>query len=174
MSTEPFDMGAPPAELPSGSSNLPFQFPDNSSRPIIDHDEMVREARARGPYGRSDFEALDNETKAVVIEWWPKLFMEQVADGKFILTVFGLLDYIESHKLKEKAAKTAQGVTATRYLDWVNECAARQKWIDEKGAEWKRRVAAKKAAMAQWDSYVAEAREDYTNAKAYPAPPRPV
>lgn len=57
--------------------------------------------------------------------------------------------------------------------NWFEQCKQRKAWIKTFCDEWRARVAARSAAMAQWDAHVEEARSAYRAAKLVPVPPRP-
>lgn len=189
---QPFDLGAPPADLPFGSTNLPNT---SSTMPSIEELQQQQERLiAEGPYARPDFQVLPAAQQEVVVAWWPHIWMKQseYLDGKFVTTIPGLLMHAEAaqkdYKKKQREQEKADAVTrrenkeqreqrdvefSEHFLAWQNECAQRKAWVEAKCAEWRKRVAMKKEAMLQWETYVEEARLDYQNAKATPVPPRP-
>lgn len=72
---------------------------------------------------------------------------------------------------KERDAAATQRGAA--YIQWANDCAARNAWIEEANIEWRKRVSARKAILAQWDAYVSDARTEFDSRKCVPAPVRP-
>lgn len=172
---DPRDFGAPPPELPQGTFIIPT-FPT-----LQDDETMMREQRAAGPHHYLDFQVLPDELKTVVIEYWPKIWMgKSEYDGNYVTTVHGVLEYANQYKKDRKpqqqartAARDQRAVHADAYKAWEADCAARKQWIEEKCAQWRKRVLERSIALAQWDTYVADARTEYQTAKNTPAPPRP-
>lgn len=61
----------------------------------------------------------------------------------------------------------------SQWLDWQKQCIQRKAWIESLNAEWRSRVAARKAAIAQWDAHVEEARIAYQAGKLTQPPEQP-
>jgi hypothetical protein len=84
----------------------------------------------------------------------------------------------EADRIKRKAEKeleaASRALQADRWLAWQNDCRLRKEWIDDKKRVWKERVEQAKAARAQWDAFVQEARAEYIAARDTTAPPQPV
>jgi hypothetical protein len=75
--------------------------------------------------------------------------------------------------MKEIKERTPEQETAAqRYSQWMVQCSQRRSWIQEANVEWRKRVAARKEAMAQWDKHVEEARVEYQRRSATPLPPK--
>jgi hypothetical protein len=176
---KPFDMGAPPAELPEGSSNLPWfnelpETPTRSPAPAPSDEtpspEMLLQIQQHTP-----------EQQALMLEWWPRAWNKpsKYLDNKYVWNLTALLMHIEEASKEERKSRkqTATKVMSEHgaaYVAWTQECSLRLQWIESKNSEWRRRVAEKEKAMAQWDVYVAQARDEYRAARATATPPRPV
>lgn len=198
---EIFDLGAPPPELPQGSTGLPmWNIPNVQQKVELDFDpglpweEQAKLLRARGPQGNPDFEALPAAHKELVLAWWPHVYYAQseYLEGKFAVNVAGVLthalgyqkDYQKAHKgqpseavVKRRAEREQRNAEneeyGLRYRAWQEDCAARLKWMTEKQQEWKKRIKERNEAMAQWAAYVEEARTAYREAQRTDAPRMP-
>lgn len=83
------------------------------------------------------------------------------------------IEYMES-KTERRKARASRERFGTEWLAWQGECARRNAWIESLAAEWRKRVSARKAAIAEWDKHVSEARMAFNAAKVTQAPPQPV
>lgn len=83
------------------------------------------------------------------------------------------LDYMDSRTERRKARASREQFGA-EWLAWQAQCAQRNAWIESLAAEWRKRVNARKAAMAEWDKHVSEARNAFNAGKATQAPPQPM
>lgn len=75
---------------------------------------------------------------------------------------------------KGRESRAAREKFGTEWLAWQAQCTARNAEIERLGAEWRKRIAERKANAAQWDVYVDESRAAYQAAKLTPVPPQPV
>lgn len=174
--TAPFDMGAPPAELPQGSSNLPTfdNLPPVETREV----DIMQAPNAEW---RLQIAQLSEDQQKLIYAWWPRAWNRQskyLDKNPFILSLPALLMHIEAAAEDESRAhrghkKQEREARASSYIAWTNECTSRLQWIEGKKQEWDRRVKEAKAARAKWDKYVEEAREEYKAAKLTPVPARP-
>jgi hypothetical protein len=176
----PFDLGAPPPELPQGDSNLPnfSAIPESQVRkPGEGMDTPTPEWMAQ-------IQQYSSEQQAIILEWWPKIWNRpsKHLDGKLVLNIAGLFLHIESEN-KENRPRSRTVVSVEReaqredwlkrYAEWEAECKLRNEWLEKLHIEWKGRVKARKQAMRLWDEHVRQAHEELMNARAFPPPPRP-
>jgi hypothetical protein len=185
---KPFDMGAPPAELPTGSWNAP------PTGTVVSQDQPAPVFVPPLDEGLIAQAQLSPEMAEAVRQWWPHIFGRRSEHtGGYVTTVPGVVMHIEGflkqqHKVQRaqererrneraeqrETAEEADKAHANAIFTWQKECQARNAWIEEKSAEWRKRIEQRKIALAQWDAYVAEARSAYQDAKATLPPPRPV
>lgn len=106
------------------------------------------------------------------IQSWPGLFIhargEEAAEVKNVR-----LEDMQT-KTERRKARASKEQFGTDWLAWQAQCTQRNTWIESLGAEWRKRIAARKTAMAEWDAFVDSARAAYQDAKLTPAPAQPV
>jgi hypothetical protein len=172
---KPFDLGAPPPELPQGSTNLPWfsELPETQTRDV---DVMVEP----NAVWLEQIRGYPEDQQALMKAWWSRAWNRpsQYLDGKVVLSLSGLLLHIEGaakhEALERKSAQTQHGSEfAGDYIEWTKQCAARLAWIESKNEAWRDAVARAAEARMQWAAFIDAARKEYKAAKATPVPPRP-
>jgi hypothetical protein len=180
---EPFDLGAPPAELPHGSTNLP-SF--THGQDVVDQN-WNRQPIPAQPLPNIDYEKpfgvyaeqlvqFAPEMQEAIRSWWPHIFGKtSVYTNKVVFSVAEVVEHINAaNKEATHHRKADTDLHGSAVWIWQKECGLRKQWIESKKSEYQRRQAEAQKAIAAWDAYVAEAKLDYQNAKATPKPPRPV
>jgi hypothetical protein len=171
-----FDLGAPPAELPQGSSNLPAfdAMPEMQTREV----DVMQEPNE---FWLTHIKGYPPDQQKLMLAWWPRAWNRPspyLPRNSPVLTLPGLLIHIEGASKDEARSQRGQkkeqrGAFASAYVAWQKQCVLRLQWIEAKKQEWDRRVKLAKAAHAQWEAFVAEARDEFKAAKAVPPPTRP-
>lgn len=66
-----------------------------------------------------------------------------------------------------------QQAKADAHTAWIKQCEERNNWINEANTEWRNRVAARRTAIAAWDTHIEQARQEFQRRKATARPDRP-
>lgn len=178
---QPFDLGAPPPELPQGTSSMPDfgAFPQPTIR--------TPEDGMKEPLGEWKLlvAQLTPDQQAQALEWWPKIWNRPSPhlDGKLVLSLPGLFMHIEGERKRTRprsrtVVSLQREADSAEFIKKLNEyheqCRLRQQWIKEQQQAWKDAIQARDAAMRQWDNHVDQLRARYQAAKDFPAPTRPI
>jgi len=186
----PFDLGAPPNDLPEGTTGLPpAAITHNELPPVTSTPEaFVFGGGSEGPTAEqyAEIKMLPVDQQEFILSWWPHCWNRPspYIGGKVVLSLAALQIHAEGYtkdqtkrkpgRKSKKVDKPAPTVLSNPALEaWEQDCAAREAWIEGWNIEWRRRVSARKEALAQWDSYVEEARSEFKRAKATERPVRP-
>lgn len=143
------------------------------------------------PEQEAEFANAPNDIKYLIRKYYPLVWNKpsKYLETGFVITLFGLIEHAraaEKDEAKAGRAADVEGRAAGRvkraknaeksaeWVEWHRGCTARKAWVEAKNAEWRARVAARKAAIAGWDAHVEEARVAYQEAKLTPVPAQPV
>lgn len=74
---------------------------------------------------------------------------------------------------KGRQSRAAREKFGAEWLAWQAQCTTRNAEIERLGAEWRKRIAERKANAMLWDTYVDESRAAYQAAKLTPVPTQP-
>lgn len=106
-----------------------------------------------------------------IVQTWQALMMHARGEEEARVRNARLEERELRNARKKRQAKTAE--QSAEWVQWHRDCTARKAWIEGKVAEWRRRVAERKASDAQWDAYVEQARLEMQAAKATAVPAQP-
>lgn len=143
------------------------------------------------PEQEAEFANAPDDIKYLIRKYYPLVWQKQskYVDGGWVLTVYGLVEHGKAAEKEEakagrkvdaeqrvegRAKRQRNAEKGVEWVEWQKQCAIRNAWIETKNAEWRARVAARKANIAQWDAHVEEARVAYQEAKLTAAPAQPV
>lgn len=142
------------------------------------------------PELEAEFATAPDDIKYLIRKYYPLVWNKpsKYLETGFVITLFGLIEHAKAAEKDEaKATRTADAEQrvegrakraknvekGVEWVDWQKACSTRRAWVESKNAEWRARVSARKAAIAQWDAHVEEARVAYQEAKLTPVPSQP-
>lgn len=79
----------------------------------------------------------------------------------------------EDRRVKRELRQQQDEAFQLAYREWVEACSAYRAQVLELEQEWRKRVGAKQEAVAQWDAYVKEARDELRELRDCGTPVRP-
>lgn len=138
----------------------------------------------------ASFADAPDEIKYLIRKYYPLVWQQPspYVDGGFVLTLTGLIQHAKAaqkakwtadskldteQRIEGRAKRQRNAEKGAEWVEWQRQCSARNAWIESLNAEWRARVAARKAAIAGWDAHVEQARASYQAAKLTPAPVQP-
>lgn len=133
------------------------------------------------------------EEADIIREWYPQLINKPsphidnphgvVINGEDVLKHVAALvkeqrkAQAAQNKLERAGQREQRAEARARYTDayskWEEECRERKAIIEAASEAWRKAGEDRRAAIAQWDAYVAEFRRKAREAKDLPVPPRP-
>lgn len=152
-----------PNELPALAPDIEQFLTDNA----IDEAGRYMARKYAKDWGKAS-----SHLDGAAINSWPALFMHARGEENSVVKNQRMEE--RQGRNERRKARASKEQFGTDWLAWQGQCSQRNAWIESLAAEWRKRVSARKAAMAEWDLHVTEARIAFNAAKATQAPPQPV